>query len=214
MYNQDVILTKHDLINKVQTLIDQNEDMLHSKKGGFSNFILKTLKTLTLLPLYPFWMACGAAAAAENWFGKIFGAILLNLVVMPPYIVITAIRLVLSAICLPFSLVSEIIPSVFSKKYRRECKLSINVKRLNSILQQLRLSTVIEINEEVIFEDEVNKYINKIESLNKQLNRNQTTIDYDVCDFETKSNKTTNNNQTTTHQEKDKVTYKEQDKEL
>lgn len=212
MYNEDVEFDKQDLIDKMEKLIKENKDMLYSKKGRFSNYILKTLKSLVFLPLFPVLLSSGAFVASNNWFGRLFGAIVVNLIVMPAYLILTALNLAVAIICLPLSLVSEIIPSAFSKKYRQECKLSVNVKRLKSYLVQLQASDILDLNKVSFYREGIEDCIYNIESLNKRLNRNQPITDYDVFDFETSNNDASNNQ--TTYKEQDKFTYKEQDKDL
>lgn len=159
---------------EIEQVLNQNADMLSSKKGIFTNSILN-LTNLLWVPFAPILLVFASCVEFDTWYGKLLGSILLNIIVLPLVAISAVIDTVVGVLSIPFALLFEGIPALFSKQYRKEFRLSRAVKKLAKVLRSSR-NKISEYDAKLTLQDpKVRRLISEIKILNEQLGRNIPT---------------------------------------
>lgn len=197
---------------EIDLVLNQNADMLNSVKGKFTNNIL-SLSNLFVLPFVPFMLTFASFYQFDTWYGKLLATIFSNIIILPIAAIASAINIVRGVVSIPLALLFEGIPSLFSKTYRKEYKLSRCVKKLAKIYKGTD-NIFNNYSEKFSFNSpNVRNLISEINILNKQLERNLSNYatTYTVHDF--KNNKTHNTNNITDNYNEIDIDYSKNDNE-
>lgn len=175
----------NETIYKMNNIIKQNMDQLVSFKGTLTEGTVNLFSNIPSNFRLPI-VAVDAAIAdnRDSLMWTILDSVFYGVVFTAGGIVLSALNFVAGTVLAPIALVVDGIPSLFSKQYRNEVKLARKIKKLNKMLKKCHgneMDYAIQRKHKVfanflqrlnpITQDKVEKLINEIEGLNKQLGR-------------------------------------------
>lgn len=169
-------------------VINNNSDMLDSKKGVLLNNFISGFASLLAIPFVPLIAVILCCASFEQWYTRLFTSIIALVFTLPIITTICVIKLAIGLISAPLSLIFEGIPALFSKKYRQQFKLSRKVKQLYKYLNLKSNSVEEYLRDYNFYNPNVRLLLNEIEKLNKEMGRTNTSNTYDYESFTNSDN--------------------------